>query len=218
MFLALAGGGLLRTQLQPCALDGRLEGHTDDVNCVEVWRGLVVSGSDDRTVRVWKADGSGQEACIATLEGHTARIWYTLTTDDYIYSASADNTVCVWDAHAATVGVAALVTRLEGHSDTVFALAVAAGFIYSGSADKCIKQWSSSSHTLCQSWQAHDVSRKIRPYKLLFDPLVVLPCGMFPLRIYPSCAGGHHLLSIRRQSPTAMLWCGRRPGRTMEDY
>ncbi|KAL3921671.1 MAG: hypothetical protein SGPRY_004822 [Prymnesium sp.] len=169
VFLALAGGGLLRTQLQPCALDGRLEGHTDDVNCVEVWRGLVVSGSDDRTVRVWKADGSGQEACIATLEGHTARIWYTLTTDDYIYSASADNTVCVWDAHAATVGVAALVTRLEGHSDTVFALAVAAGFIYSGSADKCIKQWSSSSHTLCQSWQAHDVSRKIRPCELFFS-------------------------------------------------
>ena len=41
-FLALAGGGLLRTRLSKWALDGRLDGHTDDVNCVEVRGEFVV--------------------------------------------------------------------------------------------------------------------------------------------------------------------------------
>lgn len=160
-FLALAGGGLLRTQLRSCEpgiVDGRLDGHMDDVNCVEVWGDFVVSGSDDRTVRVWKAEDSGPEACVATLAGHSARVWCTLTTEEYIYSASADNSVCVWDARAAFAGAAALVTRLDKHSDTVFVLAAAAGCIYSGSADKTIKRWTSAQHTLQLSWQAHDVS------------------------------------------------------------
>ena len=74
-FLALAGGGLLRTRLSPWGLDGQLDGHTDDVNSVEVRGDFVISGSDDRTVRVWRANGSGTDACVTTLDAHSARVW-----------------------------------------------------------------------------------------------------------------------------------------------
>eukprot|EP00976_Prorocentrum_cordatum_P114472 1195853-Prorocentrum_minimum.AAC.7 len=49
-----------------------LEGHMDSTNCVQFDDKLLVSGSLDRTVRVWdllKWD------CVHVLQGHTATVW-----------------------------------------------------------------------------------------------------------------------------------------------
>ena len=57
----------------------------------------VVSGSDDKTVRVWDAV-TGE--VISTLTGHSDRVWSVSFSPDgsRIVSGSWDKTVRVWDA------------------------------------------------------------------------------------------------------------------------
>ena len=57
----------------------------------------VVSGSYDKTARVWDAD-TGQ--CVSTLSGHTESVYSVAYSPDgrNIVSASWDETVRVWDA------------------------------------------------------------------------------------------------------------------------
>ncbi|MGH9938119.1 MAG: WD40 repeat domain-containing protein [Blastocatellia bacterium] len=75
-----------------------LKGHSDGVRCVAVTADgrRVVSGSDDKTVRVWEVE-SGR--CLATLEGHTSAVLGVAVTADgrRIVSGSDDKTVRVWE-------------------------------------------------------------------------------------------------------------------------
>ena len=50
----------------------RLEGHTDEVNCVDMRGHLLVSGGCDTKLRLWDWR-SGQ--CVAVLEGHGGKVW-----------------------------------------------------------------------------------------------------------------------------------------------
>ena len=53
-----------------------LQGHTGYVNCVvELGDGRVVSGSADKSLRVWDV-GTGQ--CVQVLRGHTDGVWYVM--------------------------------------------------------------------------------------------------------------------------------------------
>ncbi|KAK4429889.1 protein JINGUBANG [Sesamum alatum] len=54
------------------AVAGALRGHTKAILCLSVVSDLLISGSADRTVRVWrKSSGSGNSySCLAVLEGH----------------------------------------------------------------------------------------------------------------------------------------------------
>ncbi len=77
-----------------------LRGHKDRVSSVAFFarRGRrIVSGSFDRTVRVWDAN-SGQE--LAVLCGHEGGVWSVLFSPDggRIASRSNDSTVRIWDA------------------------------------------------------------------------------------------------------------------------
>ncbi len=55
----------------------------------------LVSGSEDKTARVWKVDGGQQ---VQELEGHTADVYSVAWSHDgkYIVSGSGDTTVRVW--------------------------------------------------------------------------------------------------------------------------
>lgn len=59
-------------------------------------RNVLISGSDDRTVRVWDLK-SMEELCV--LRGHDDKIWDLAVTADgeTIYSASGDYTIRRWD-------------------------------------------------------------------------------------------------------------------------
>ena len=75
-----------------------LSGHTDEVNCLTFsadGRSLV-SGSDDRTVKLWDIQTGG---AVKTFHGHTAQVWSTSISADCtrIASGSADSTVYLWD-------------------------------------------------------------------------------------------------------------------------
>ncbi len=98
---------------------GALLGHTDSVNSIDFnFNGrILVSGSTDKTVRLWDIIGGNQ---IATYTGHTDAVNSVAFSPDalHIASGSKDNTVIIWDALTGTVKY-----RLIGHTDEVFSVA-----------------------------------------------------------------------------------------------
>jgi len=75
-----------------------LSGHTDEVNNLTFSSdgGSLVSGSDDKTVKLWDVQTGG---VVKTFSGHTKRVWSVSISADHtkIASGSADNTICLWD-------------------------------------------------------------------------------------------------------------------------
>ena len=79
---------------------GPLEGHTSGVSSVSFSPdgSRIVSGSDDKSVRVW--DASSGECVLGPLEGHTSGVTSVSFSPDgsRIVSGSEDKSVRVWDA------------------------------------------------------------------------------------------------------------------------
>ncbi|KAG6333110.1 hypothetical protein ID866_5976 [Astraeus odoratus] len=100
-------------------IDIQFLGHTERVMSVafspDATRGRIVSGSFDKTVRVWDAEKSIQIG--APLEGHTQRVSSVAFSPDgtRIVSGSDDKTVRVWDAER---GVQ-ISSPLQGHTHWV---------------------------------------------------------------------------------------------------
>ncbi len=123
------GGALLQT----------LVGHTDRVTSVAVTPAgtRLVSGSDDRTLRLWDL-ASGLE--LATLSGHRDMVLAVAITPDgtRALSASADDTVKIWDL----AGARELAT-LAGHRASVRSVAVSRDgkHVVSASDDCTVKVW-----------------------------------------------------------------------------
>ena len=124
---------------QAGALIRVMSGHENVVTSVAVSAdgNFVVSGSEDRTVRVWDAK-TGTALCI--LAGHERGVTCVAASSDgrSIVSGSEDKTVRVWDAKT---GAAQRV--LLGHEHGVFTVATSPDgkTIVSGSRDGTIRVW-----------------------------------------------------------------------------
>ena len=72
------------------------EGHTDSVRALCEAPGLgFVSGSHDMTLRAWTLAGD----CLATLIGHTARIYACAATSTVLVSGAPDRANCKFSIH-----------------------------------------------------------------------------------------------------------------------
>ena len=73
----------------------------------------VVSGSNDKTLKVWDV-ATGK--CVATLEGHSSDVYCVAVFPDgrRVVSGSDDKTLKVWD-----LATGECVATLEGHSNLV---------------------------------------------------------------------------------------------------
>ena len=121
------------------ALVRTLSGHSGTVfGCsLSADGATIVSGSDDRTVKVW--DGpTGVERF--TLLGHVGAVFgYAVSADEAtIVSCSADKTLKVWDGRTGTERF-----TLSGHADVVTGCAISAdaATIVSSSYDQTLKVW-----------------------------------------------------------------------------
>jgi len=116
-----------------------LKGHTGEVFGAAVTPDgkTIVSGSGDRTLKVWDLE-TGR--CKATLKGHTSAIWGVAVTPDgkTVVSTSLDTTLKVWDLETGRCRA-----TLKGHIGCVYGMAVTPDgkTVVSGSADKTLKVW-----------------------------------------------------------------------------
>ncbi len=148
------------SEIVPSAREGEesapsrvLLGHTKALNCVVVTPDgrTAVSGSDDKTVRVWDLEAG---RLTATLEGHTGEVWGVAVTPDgrLAVSGSYDNTVRVWDLEAGR-----LAATLKGHTRAVWGMAVTPDgrTAISGSVDKTVRVWDLEAGRLTATLEGH---------------------------------------------------------------
>jgi WD40 repeat protein len=135
------------------ALDGMLDGHTEEVlACAVTPDGRrVVSGSGDGTLKVWDlATG----VVVATLRGHMAGILACAVTGDgrRVVSASIDRTLKVWD-----LDTGGIVVTLQGHSNWVRACAVTLDGrrVISASDDRTVKVWDLDAGRVVATFEGH---------------------------------------------------------------
>jgi WD40 repeat protein len=131
-----------------------LEGHTGGVWAVAVSPDgrFIVSGSDDRTVKVWEARKRAAAALPGRPYGWGERAVAVSPDGRFIVSGSDDRTVKVWELESGR-----LLRSLEGHTDWVRAVAVSPDgrFIVSGSSDRTVKVWELESGRLLRSLEGH---------------------------------------------------------------
>ena len=118
------------------ARDRKLEGHTDAVRCLAVSGTRLVSGSWDRSVKVWAMGAGASWPCERTLVGHARAVNTLATWRDKVLSGSDDNSMRVWD-----VGTGAHDATLTGHEGAVCGLAVHGDRLWSASRDGTIREW-----------------------------------------------------------------------------
>src|SRR4051812_38588175 len=115
-----------------------LEGHTDgvvDVACFPDGH-RIVSGSHDRTLRVWDLR-TGKE--LRRFEGQLGPVWAVAVSADgrRVASGSSDHTARVWD-----VETGEQVAQLEGHTGEVRGVAfLPDGKLMTGGGDGSIRLW-----------------------------------------------------------------------------
>lgn len=112
----------------------------------------VVSGSDDKTIRVWDV---ATGLLLQTLTGHSNRIVSTVFSSDgmCIVSASYDKTSRLWDSVS---GV--LLMTLIGHEDKVNNAAFSSdgAFVVTGSDDKTVRVWDAATGHLVRTLIGHE--------------------------------------------------------------
>ncbi|GAM22704.1 hypothetical protein SAMD00019534_058790 [Acytostelium subglobosum LB1] len=112
-----------------------LRGHTAPVRCLQAinhnGQELVVSGSYDKTIKMWDMDSR----CINTIRAHTHKINCLQYDSGQLVSGSHDSLLKVWDM------TGQLIQTLQGHENMIHCLQLRGNKLLSGSTDSTIKLW-----------------------------------------------------------------------------
>ncbi len=173
--LILAEAGTIAIwNLENKTYEMKLIGHTSTVSSLTTWNDKIISGSEDKTIKIWnihpsnlknqefdkeptqsKTDSSsclGIETrnCEMTLEGHTNVVSCLDILNNKIISGSYDHTVKIWNIENGTCEI-----TLKGHTNAISCLALVNNEIISGSFDGTIKIWNAESGTCRITLQDH---------------------------------------------------------------
>lgn len=117
-----------------------LKGHTGRVMCLQFNENLshpafpvLISGSYDRTVRVWNLETGAELHC---LRGHTRAIRCLQFDEAKLITGSMDSTIKVWDWRRGKC-----IRTLAGHTEGVVCLNFDSNLLASGSVDSTVRVW-----------------------------------------------------------------------------
>eukprot|EP00128_Syssomonas_multiformis_P016297 Colp12_sorted_trinity150504_noHs@2228 len=123
-------------------------GHRQGITCVQFDDTHIVSGSSDRTIKVWSTQTNVQ--CVMTLHGHQFTVRCLHLDGDRLISGSADKTIKVW-----CLTTWRCVMTLEGHTDTVRCVQALGSTLISGSYDRTLRRWNLESGTCTGTFVGH---------------------------------------------------------------
>eukprot|EP00404_Azadinium_spinosum_P004086 CAMPEP_0180467574 /NCGR_PEP_ID=MMETSP1036_2-20121128/27071_1 /TAXON_ID=632150 /ORGANISM="Azadinium spinosum, Strain 3D9" /LENGTH=461 /DNA_ID=CAMNT_0022474543 /DNA_START=34 /DNA_END=1419 /DNA_ORIENTATION=+ len=150
-----------------------LEGHTDVILAAALHGDMVITGSYDRTARVWAAS-DGSLRCVLQSDSAVCAV---AADDGFIVTGCLDGAASVWHV-AGPSSVAAWrmcadrggcsilawpqqpVHRLEGHTGAVVAVVVHRFVVVTGSTDATVRVWAAASGLLLQVLRGH-ISRVV---------------------------------------------------------
>ncbi|KAI7897660.1 WD40-repeat-containing domain protein [Cokeromyces recurvatus] len=136
-----------------------LEGHTDDIVCLDFnhLKGMLVSSALDGTVKAWDLY---RKRCLGNIEGHSGIVRCLHLNEARLLTGSDDSTIKQWDlslipspimpsSSASSVssvsaidgGIVNETFTLQGHQSEVTVLDADQHTLVSGSNDKTIRQW-----------------------------------------------------------------------------
>jgi len=155
---ALLGPPALQPLRPTLALPGpemrRFEGHGGSVTCVAVLPDgrCALTGSEDKTLRLWNIDSG---AALRALEGHEGSVTCVAVLADgrHALSGSEDNTLRLWDIESG-----GQLRRFEGHEGPVTSVAVLPDGrrALSGSKDNTLRLWDIETGAELRRFEGHD--------------------------------------------------------------
>lgn len=120
-----------------------LTGHEDSVYCL-VWVGnnKVVSGSRDRSIKLWNLNEKKGSSLVLTKTGHEGSVLCLRVSADmsFLVSGSSDATCLIWSLPDFSPQ-----RRLAGHSGGVLDVCIIGSTIISSSRDATIRVWDKNS-------------------------------------------------------------------------
>ena len=133
-------------------------GHSDTVLCVasSADQEMMVSGSKDNSVMVWRLSAAGQLSRVAAGAGHTLSVGGVSWCGDHVVSVSADTTLKIWSLDTEQ-GLMTSVRTEIAHQGNINCVSVSPdhGLIVTGSQDKTAKLWRSSDLSLVSVLRGH---------------------------------------------------------------
>ncbi|KAG7221916.1 hypothetical protein INR49_016942 [Caranx melampygus] len=124
-----------------------LVGHTGGVWSSQMRDNIIISGSTDRTLKVWNAE-TGE--CIHTLYGHTSTVRCMHLHEKRVVSGSRDATLRVWD-----IETGQCLHVLMGHVAAVRCVQYDGRRVVSGAYDFMVKVWDPETETCLHTLQGH---------------------------------------------------------------
>ncbi|CAO3623051.1 unnamed protein product [Cunninghamella blakesleeana] len=135
-----------------------LLGHEDSVYCIQFDDRKIVSGSRDRTIRIWDIESF---QCIRTLTGHEGSVLCLQYNEKYLVSGSSDFTVIVWSMQTLQQ-----LMRIRGHTAKISDVCFNDKYIVSASKDTTIRVSSLRTGRLIHLIQAHSAAvNSVKLYK-----------------------------------------------------
>ena len=123
-----------------------LKGHNEVVRCITLALPLVITGSNDRSIRVWDAPSG---TCVRTLLGHEGWVRAVASipgSDRFLVSGSADTKLKVWDL--AKEGEAPLALAREQLWIYAIAVAPESSLVATGATDKVVRVWNTAGYQI----------------------------------------------------------------------
>ncbi|XP_071523410.1 uncharacterized protein [Panulirus ornatus] len=131
------GSGSSRNKEQRLLLE-TLHEHKGSINCMTVSEdgSLLVTGSDDRTARLWSALSDPTEY-LGVLQGyHTGRITCVAVSGTNVFTGSEDATINKWDMYTSEC-----LYTYTGHMQQIHNIICTDDLLLSTSYDKTVKVW-----------------------------------------------------------------------------